>query len=172
MRCRYALIIISLHNSRSRDPCIVHYSVRSGSKTDSFACLGPDLAPDVGYFQSDAVLGSFANVTGFSVTNNVGGLLGGSANEGQILFFQNGEYYVGDAGPAAGNPLTAQSEINFGGPQVNNRAYGVIGEGRSDFICGGIYSKFRKCVVDQPGRTAWLPSVFARATITLFRKPL
>ena len=36
-------------------------------------------------------------------------------NGGGILFFQNGNFYVGGAGPASGNPLSAQGLANFGG---------------------------------------------------------
>ncbi len=51
-------------------------------------------------------------------------------NGGGILFFQNGNFYVGGAGPAAGNPLSTQGLANFGGmAQVNNRSFGVAGPG-------------------------------------------
>ncbi|MDH3770882.1 MAG: PEP-CTERM sorting domain-containing protein [Nitrospirota bacterium] len=54
-------------------------------------------------------------------------------NGGEILFFQNGNFYVGGAGPAAGNPLSAQGLANFGGTnQVNNRAFGVAESGNAD----------------------------------------
>lgn len=54
-------------------------------------------------------------------------------NGGGILFFQNGNFYVGGAGPAAGNPLSAQGLANFGGAaQVNNRAFGVAGPGTAN----------------------------------------
>ena len=51
---------------------------------------------------------------------------------GETLFFQNGNFYVGGAGPAAANPLSAQGLANLGGPQVNNRAFGVAGPGTAN----------------------------------------
>ena len=52
---------------------------------------------------------------------------------GETLFFQNGQFYVGGAGPASANPLSAQGLENFGGAvQVNNRAFGVAGAGTAN----------------------------------------
>ena len=36
-------------------------------------------------------------------------------NGGETLFFQNGNFYVGGAGPAAGNALSDQGLANLGG---------------------------------------------------------
>jgi len=61
-------------------------------------------------------------------------------NGGKILFFQNGNFYVGGAGPAAGDPLSsAQVLANLGGPQVNNRSFGVAGPDAANiFFTSGI----------------------------------
>lgn len=60
-------------------------------------------------------------------------------NGGEILFFQNGNFYVGGAGPAAGNPLSAQVLASLGGPQVNNRSFGVAGPDAANiFFTSGI----------------------------------
>ena len=60
-------------------------------------------------------------------------------NGGEILFFQNGNFYVGGAGTAAGNPLSAQVLANLGGPQVNNRSFGVAGPDAANiFFTSGI----------------------------------
>ncbi|GJL56442.1 MAG: hypothetical protein NPIRA02_35740 [Nitrospirales bacterium] len=72
-----------------------------------------------------------------SVLNGIDGFT--SFTGGETLFFQNGNFYVGGAGPATDNPLSAQGLANFGGaPQVNNRAFGVAGSGSAniDFTPG------------------------------------
>lgn len=51
---------------------------------------------------------------------------------GETLFFQNGNFYVGGAGPAVNNPLSAQGLANLGGPQVNNRSFGVAETGQAN----------------------------------------
>jgi len=66
-----------------------------------------------------------------SVLNGIDGFT--SFSGGETLFFQNGNFYVGGAGPATDNPLSAQGLENFGGvPQVNNRAFGVAGPGTAN----------------------------------------
>lgn len=74
-------------------------------------------------------LGAFSQFGGANLDT---GLLGGAANTGQTLFIQIGPFYVGGAGPASSNPLSAQGLENLGGVVSNNRAYGLIGSGRSD----------------------------------------
>ena len=49
--------------------------------------------------------------------------------DGEILFFQNGAYYVGGAGPASGNPLSPEGLANLGAPVGSNRAFGYAGAG-------------------------------------------
>ena len=61
-------------------------------------------------------------------------LFEGTADAGGLIFFQNGNFYVGGAGPAAGHPLAALGEATLGGPLVNNRSFGVVGLGRTDII--------------------------------------
>lgn len=79
-----------------------------------------------------AVLNGIESVAQFGVDNLDIGLLGGTLNIGQTLFFQVGPLYVGGSGPASSNPLSAEGLLNLGGPVAGNRAYGVIGAGRSD----------------------------------------
>ncbi len=87
---------------------------------------------------SDEVLNGLADFTTFggaNIDNDVADtLLEGAANTGGVLFFQNGNFYVGGAGPATGNPLTDGGQANLGGALVNNRAFGVLGAGRSDIV--------------------------------------
>ena len=82
------------------------------------------------------------SIATFGVANNDNGAFANTPNVGETLFFQIGPLYVGGDGPAASNPLSAQGEINLGGPVANNRAYGVIGQGRSDvtFTPGSVTS--------------------------------
>ncbi|MBA4119810.1 MAG: hypothetical protein C0513_03810 [Isosphaera sp.] len=81
-----------------------------------------------------AVLNGLGAFTTFGGINSSGGgaAFAGTANAGETLFFQVGPLYVGGAGPAASNPLSAQGLTNLGGVVSNNHAYGVIGQGRSD----------------------------------------
>lgn len=101
--------------------------------TPSLAAPG-ELAADIGGFPDVSVLNGLEEFTSFNVQNLSVDLLGGGANVGSVLFFQNGGFYVGGAGPAGANPLTEQGFENLGGAQVNNRAFGVFGEGRSDIV--------------------------------------
>jgi len=81
-----------------------------------------------------AALNGMDAFTTFGADNRDIDLLGGTPNVGEVLLFQIGSFYVGGAGPATNNPLSAQGLNNLGGPIVNNRAYGVLGEGRSDIV--------------------------------------
>ena len=71
------------------------------------------------------VLGEVARFSQFGGTNGAMDLFGGTANTGEVLFFAFGPAYVGGAGPASSNPLSAQGLENLGGPVANNRAYGA-----------------------------------------------
>lgn len=82
----------------------------------------------------DSVLNGLEDFTTFGADNLDMELLGGTANAGETLFFAFGPLYVGGAGPASSNPLSDQGLANLGAPVANNRAYGVIGEGRSDIV--------------------------------------
>lgn len=98
---------------------------------------------DAGLLVPDAsVLNGLESIATFGAANNDTGTFASTTNVGETLFFQIGPLYVGGDGPAASNPLSAQGEINLGGPVANNRAYGVIGPGRSDitFTPGGVTS--------------------------------
>ena len=53
-------------------------------------------------------------------------------NGGEILFFQNGNFSVGRAGPVSGNALSDQGLANLGGLQVNNRRFAVTGSKGND----------------------------------------
>lgn len=87
-----------------------------------------DAVPD------SAVLNGLESFTTFGGANNNIGPQAGSPNTGEVLFFQIGPFYVGGAGPATSNPLSAQGLSNLGAPVSNNNAYGVLGTGRSDII--------------------------------------
>lgn len=105
------------------------------------AVFGP--GGDAGQLVPDAiVLNGLESIATFGAANNDTGAFANTTNAGETLFFQIGPLYVGGDGPAASNPLSAQGEINLGGPVANNRAYGVIGQGRSDitFTPGSVTS--------------------------------
>ena len=78
------------------------------------------------------ILGAISGVATFGETNSGTGAFAGTANAGETLFFQIGGFYVGGAGGATSNPLSPDGFANTGGTIANNRAYGVIGSGRSD----------------------------------------
>ena len=63
---------------------------------------------------------AFAN---FGVDNGSSELLSGTPNAGETLFFANTIYYIGNAGGPSSDGTIVSG---------NNRAYGVIGTGRSD----------------------------------------
>ncbi|MAY75588.1 MAG: hypothetical protein CMJ31_12915 [Phycisphaerae bacterium] len=86
----------------------------------------------VGGAPDTEVLNGLEAFTTFGAENLGSGPLGGTDNAGEILFFQVGAFYVGGAGPATSNPLSAEGLANLGGTVANNRAYGVVGEGRTD----------------------------------------
>ncbi|MEM8836307.1 MAG: hypothetical protein AAGD00_10870 [Planctomycetota bacterium] len=102
-----------------------------------------------------SVLNGIDSIATFGAANNAVGPLAGSANVGETLFFQVGPLYVGGAGPASSNPLSAQGEANLGGAVANNRAYGVIGEGRSDitFASGSVTDIFLQVRGTADGQT-------------------
>ncbi|MEO1510732.1 MAG: hypothetical protein AAFU70_01540, partial [Planctomycetota bacterium] len=79
-----------------------------------------------------AVLNGLEAFTRFGEQNSADQPFGNTANSGETLFFAFGPLYVGGAGPASSNPLSSAGLSNLGAPVANNRAYGVIGEGRSD----------------------------------------
>ena len=114
-----------------------------------------ELVSDVGLFPSAAVLNGLEDFTSFNVQNLDDGLLGGGANEGQTIFLQNANFYVGGgqinpdppSGPIAQQQISEQGQINLAGIGIadtdpiteglqtfNNRIYGVFGEGRSDIV--------------------------------------
>lgn len=85
----------------------------------------------------NAVLNGIQNISTFGLNANTTGdpnFFDGTANQGEVLFFANGAYYVGGAGPASSNPLSDQGLDNFGGTVSNNNAYGVWNQGRSDIV--------------------------------------
>ena len=86
--------------------------------------IGDTLATDDG-----AVLNGLADIADFGLTN-----LNGSANEGEVLFFANGTFYVGREPTNGDNPLTALGESRLGAITNNNRNYGVLGAGRTDIF--------------------------------------
>jgi len=88
---------------------------------------------DAGLIVPDAgILNGIDSVATFGAANNGTGLFANTPNVGATFFAQIGAFYVGGAGAATNNPLSAQGLVNFGGVVVNNRAYGVINAGRSD----------------------------------------
>ena len=93
------------------------YSMLKGDSGPATTVFGPsgDFA-DVGLAPGDAVLGPVLADSDFDF-------------DGEILFFQNGAYYVGGAGPSAGNPLSSEGLANLGAPVGNNRAFGYAGAG-------------------------------------------
>lgn len=102
-----------------------------------------------------SVLNGIDSIATFGAANNNVGPFANSANVGETLFFQIGPLYVGGAGPASSNPLSAQGEANLGGPVSNNRAYGVIGAGRSDitFESGSVTDIFLQARGTADGQT-------------------
>lgn len=132
------------------------------------------VAPDA------AVLNGLDEFTTFGGINSSGGgaAFAGTANAGQTLFFQVGPLYVGGAGPAASNPLSSQGLTNLGGVVSNNRAYGVIGQGRSDItftpgVVDSVILQVRGTAVGQTTGTnpltnfGGVPTALADATGTL-----
>ena len=110
---------------------IVALAITGGAQAQSYTTVfGPN--GGVGNAVPDSsVLNGLEAFTTFGGSNGPNDLLGGTANTGEVLFFQIGAFYVGGAGPASGNPLSAQGFNNIGNVS-NNNAYGVLGAGRSD----------------------------------------
>ena len=80
-----------------------------------------------------AVLDGIDSFTEFGLDSNANGAFPDTENLGEVLFFANGGYYVGGAGPASSNPLSDRGFDNRG-LISNNNAYGVFGPGRSDIV--------------------------------------
>ncbi len=79
---------------------------------------GPGIQPDA------SVLNGLEAVTTFGGPNLATGVLGGTPNAGEVLFFAAGPFYIANAGGPSSNGITSG----------NNRAYGVTGSGRSDIF--------------------------------------
>ena len=88
----------------------------NGPATTVFGPPPAGAGPDIGLPPGAGVLGPVLADSDFDF-------------DGEILFFQNGEYYVGGAAPAAGQPLSPEGLENLGGPVGSNRAFGYAGEG-------------------------------------------